>query len=434
MKKILIITNLYHASPRIPGLCKYLPEFGWEPVVLTMPLGENPEANFGPPNNFKEKVRTIETPYYNIVGFVKKFFGLKPNISSRDQVKKKFGKKTGEKSLMEKLIILGASIIAYPDECWGWKPFATKAGLKLTQEERFDAILSSSSPVISHLISKAIKTKRNIPWVADMRDLWTQNHNYQYPKLRKFFETRLEIKTLSTADAFTTVSEPLVGHLKSRYNKKTYSIPNGFDPEIVNDPAAPVTEKFTISYTGTIYIDKQDPTKLFAALRELIDEKKINPQKVEVRFYGVPQDWLEAEIKKFNLTDIAKQYGALPRSESFKKQRESQVLLVYGWEDDSETGVFPIKLFEYLAARRPILVTGGTEGEKFRKMIDDTRAGKHPITTEEIKKVSLEYYKNYLKNGKVSYNPNFEEIEKYSYRSMAKKFAEIFNQTQNEKR
>lgn len=435
MKKVLIVANLFHASPRIPGLCKYLPEFGWEPVVLTMPLGENPEARFGPPNDFKEKVRTIETRYRDVIGFVKKIFGLKPHLSSRDQIKKKYGKKSGEKSLMEKLIILGAAIIAYPDEFRGWGPFAIKAGFALAEQEKIDAILSTSSPVTTHLIAKAIKSKTKIPWVADLRDLWTQNHNYQYPAIRKFFETKLEIKTLLAADALATVSEPLVTRLRSRYKDRAiYSIPNGFDPDAVNDPASPLTEKFTVSYTGTIYTGKQDPAKLFAALKELIDEVAVDPEKIEVRFYGIPQDWLEAEIEKFGLARVVKQRGVISRSEAYKKQKESQALLVFGWEDEKETGVFPTKLFEYLAARRPILATGGTKSEEFRKLLDKTRAGKHAVEVEEIKKILLEYYQEYLKQGAVSYRGDAQEAEKYSYRSMAKKFAEIFDQIQNEKK
>ncbi len=428
MKKVLIITNLFHASPRIPGLAKYLPEFGWEPVLLTMPLGDNPESRFGPPNDFRKRVKTYETSFYDVVGFVKRLFGLKPHLSSRDQVKKKFGNATGGPTFMERLVILGAAVLAYPDECRGWRPFAIKAGKDIIPKEKIDIILSSSSPVTSHIISKRLKEKTGVPWVADLRDLWTQNHNYQYPRLRKFFETRLEKQTLSQANVLTTISIPLVEHLKSRYSDKSItSIPNGFDPEIVNEPAAPVTKKFTISYTGTIYYQKQDPTKLFTALHALIDEGKIDPARVDVRFYGIPQEWLEAEIEKYNLKGIATQYGTLSRPDSFKKQRESQALLFYGWEDPKEEGVFPIKMFEYLAARRPVLATGGTSGEKFRDVIKATGVGEDPITVKETKKTLLKYYEDYIKNGVVSYCPNIEAIEEYSYRTMARKFAEVFN-------
>lgn len=62
MKKVLIVANLFHASPRIPGLAKYLPEFGWQPIILTTPIDENARAHrFGPPNDFKENNRVIET-------------------------------------------------------------------------------------------------------------------------------------------------------------------------------------------------------------------------------------------------------------------------------------------------------------------------------------------------------------------------------------
>ena len=62
MSKVLIIADLFHASPRIPGLVKYLPEFGWQPIILTTPIGEDPESRFGGfPNDFKNNNRVIET-------------------------------------------------------------------------------------------------------------------------------------------------------------------------------------------------------------------------------------------------------------------------------------------------------------------------------------------------------------------------------------
>src|SRR3989344_2586999 len=428
MKKVLIITNLFHASPRIPGLAKYLPEFGWEPVVLTMPLGDNPESRFGPPNDFRKRVKTYETSFYDVVGIVKKLFGLKPHLSSRDQVKKKFGNITGGPTLMEHFIILGAAILAYPDECRGWKFPAIKAGKTIIPKKKIDVILSSSSRFTSHIISKKLREKTGAPWVADLRDLWTQNHNYQYPKLRKFFETKLEIRTLSQANALTTISVPLVEHLQSRYkNKNIYSIPNGFDPEIVNEPPTFLTKKFTIAYTGRIYTQKQDPMKLIRALKELIEKGNIDSNEIEVNFFGEKLIWLDNEIEKFGLKNIVHQYNQIPREEIIKKQRESQVLLLLCWEDESEKGVCPKKTFEYLAAQRPILATGGSKEEVVKKIINDLNAGMNATTTKEIKKVLMNLYKKYKEKGFVAYNGNKEKINEYDYRAMAKKFAEALN-------
>lgn len=430
MRKVLIITNLFHASPRIPGLSKYLREFGWEPVILCTPLGKNSQSRLGPPNDFAEKFRVIEVNYPDTIGKIKKMLGFREGEGSRIQIEKKLGgeKKSLLRALLRKIIILGATFLAYPDETRFWRKPATKKAMELLGSEHFDAILSSSSPATSHRIAQAAAKESGLPWVADLRDLWTQNHNYLYPKLRKRIEEKLEWRTLKDADAMTTVSDALAEELKSRFHlDQTYNIPNGFDPEMVNDPPAPLAEKFTITYTGSIYVGKQDPKKVLKALRELIDEQSIDPKIVELRFYGAKQGWLQDDIERFLLRDTAIQHGPISRPESFLRQRESQVLLVFGWEDPYKIGVFPIKAFEYMAARRPILATGGTPEEKFKLMLEETGTGLHGIEIERIKEIILTYYAKYLNNGSVPFLGIQEEIDHYSYRAMAKKFAAVLD-------
>jgi len=72
----------------------------------------------------------------------------------------------------------------------------------------------------------------------------------------------------------------------------------------------------------------------------------------------------------------------------------------------------PLKIFEYFAARRPILVTGGTPKELFRIMIDKTKTGQHAISVSDIKDGLKKYYEDYLKNGAVSYHGIQEEMDK----------------------
>jgi hypothetical protein len=154
MRKVLIIANLFHASPRIPGLAKYLPEFGWEPIILTTPIGENPEARFGPPNDFKNNNRVIETDCPPVLEFWQKLLSLNQTEDVGLQVKKHFNI-TSEKSaypFLRWLYKKGGSITKYPDAEKGWKPFAIKAGDDLLQPEDIDAMISSSSPVTSHII------------------------------------------------------------------------------------------------------------------------------------------------------------------------------------------------------------------------------------------------------------------------------------------
>ena len=315
-------------------------------------------------------------------------------------------------------------IAHYPDSEKGWKPFAVKAGDELLQKEDIDAMISSSSPVTTHIIAKELKKKHKVPWVADFRDLWTQNHNYSYSPLRKLFENRLELETLSTADALVTVSRLWAKELGILHKREVYTVTNGFDPDKMSDEKANLT-KFTITYTGQIY-GKQDPSKLLFALKDLISRGAIDPKDVEVRFYGPVDGSLAKKTEKYQLSAIVRQYGTVPREVSFEKQRESQLLLLLKWEDPRERGWYSGKIFEYLAAKRPILATGGTD-DVITELLNRTNAGTDAQTIEDVKGALRKLYAEYKLRGEISYQGNAEKVSRYSYREMARKFAEIIN-------
>ena len=383
---------------------------------MTTPLGENPDSRFGPPNAFRENNRVIETYGYSLP------YGKKRLTS------KKYSR---IRPFLKSLYNYYREITHYPDSEKGWKPFAVKAGDKLLQNEDIDAMISSSSPVTSHLIAKELKSKHKIPWVADFRDLWTQNHNYPYSTFRKFFERKLEIKTLSPADALVTLSPPAAEKLKILHKRKRiYMITNGFDPDKMGNGKANLTSKFTITYTGQIY-KKQDPSKLLAALKDLISERAIDPKDVDVRFYGPENVLLAKKIEEYRLSATVRQCGIVPREISFEKQRESQLLLLLKWEDPLERGIYTGKVFEYLAAMRPILATGGTN-DVVKELLTETSAGIDAQTVEDIKSTLRKLHAEYKLRGKVSYQRNAEKVDKYSYRENAKKFVEVINATLHE--
>ena len=419
MKKVLIIAYEFPPNPgvggfRIQGLAKFLPEFGWEPTILTITSAEKPNTQF----------RVIQTPYFDVIGSWKKRFGLE----TEEGVKKQFGITThkNKKSLIDFILIFLQEIIAYPDAQKGWYKYAVKAGGEFLQEEDIDAMISTSSPVTSHIIAKELKIKHKIPWVADFRDPWSQNHNYPYGHIRKFFDRRLELKTLLPADALVTVSPPWAKNLSVLHRgKTTYTITNGFDPAEMNTKSFGLTSKFTITYTGRIYTGKQDSSKLFAALRDLISDGTMDQNDVEVRFYGHEVDWLASEIEEYGLSAIAKHYGIVPREISFEKQRESQLLLHLTWEGGEKAG-YSLKLFEYLAAQRPILAIG-LGNDMTRELLDETKSGIYAPTVGDIKRILRELYSEYKSKGEISYNGDRKKIDKYSYREIARRFVKILD-------
>lgn len=438
MKKVLIIANLFYASPRIPGIAKYFLEFGWKPTILTVPMRENFYYRLGVSSEFKEKVRIIETPYQgDIFWFWRKlfkFFGFKTNESILNQLKEKMGI-TSKRSIIDCIFYLYQTVFCYPDEEKKWKKPALDIADKLLKKEKFDAFISSSSPVTVHIVAKELKRRYRIPWIADLRDLWTQNHYYPYSRIRKFFEQKLELRTLKKADALVTVSLPWANKLKKMHKKdKTYIVTNGFDLEENNRLSVNLTNKFTITYTGTIYTDKQNPSKFFQALKKLIERKEIDPGDIKVRFYGHKKKWLDKEIENYQLSDIVKQYGVISRNMSLQKQKESQLLLLLNWEDPEEKGVIPGKIFEYFVAKRPILATGGFGSDMVEKLLNKTKAGVYCKEIEDIKENLKKFYSEYKQKKVIDFTGEWQEIKKYSYRKSAEKFVQILNLiTQHEK-
>lgn len=434
MKKVLIIANLFHASPRIPGLAKFLPEFGWAPVILTTHLGDNPTSSFGPSDDFKNKFEVLEVDSPPSLHFIRHALGFNQDLNVGVQIKDKFNIKPNRPlaySPLSRLYRMGEAIANYPDAEKGWKPFAIEAGERLLKNGDIEAMISSSSPVTSHIIAKELKLKYGIPWIADLRDLWSQNHNYHYGPIRSLFDRRLELKTLRIADALVTVSPICANELGTLHKRDAYTITNGFDPDKMKTDDIKLTSKLTITYTGQIYTGRQDPSKLCSALNDLIKEELANPEDIEVRFYGPYNELLAKYIRDYGLQDVVGQYGMVPRESSFERQMESQLLLLLNWDGEigkeSDRGVYPLKIFEYLAAQRPIIATGGPGHDVVEALLDETGAGTYAMSVEEIKSTFIELYSEYKKRGEISYNGDPEQVIKYSYRMMARKFAEILD-------
>jgi len=416
MKKVLIITYLPYAIPRIPGLAKYLPEFGWEPLIMTPHCSQAAGS----------QLRIIETPYRDALAPVKKLFGLNAGENDiRKRVKERVGI-SSRKSPIDSVLTVGGAIINYPDAEKGWKPFAISEGGRLLREENIDVMVSSSAPVTSHIVARKLKQEYGTPWLADLRDLWSQNHNYSYGPLRRLIDRRLELKTLAAADALVTVSQPWADRLSALHRGKTvYTITHGFFPEEVNDPPAKLTAKFTITYTGSIY-NGHDPAKLFTALRSLLSDGILNPDDIEVRFYGQEAEWLDKEIEQYNLSSVVRQYGLVSKDTAVKKQRESQLLLRLKWESSGERGAYGGKTLEYLGARRPILATGGSN-DVVSELLEETGAGISALSVEDIRTVLKKWYQEYQQHGSVTYQGDRLAINRYSCRELSRHLAGILD-------
>ena len=427
MKRVLIIT--YHFPPRptigsvrLRGLAKHLPEFGWKPVILTSEFPGDPEPG----------VEVVQTPFDDIVRRWKNRLGLNPDEMLRQQIGTPSSSKRGKlKGRFVKYVAKAATdIVAYPDIEKGWYKFACAAGHEIMRQGNINAVISSSPPATCHLTAKNIKDRWNVPWIGVLRDLCTQaslsldNHTF----LRQVIERRLESRTLSRADALAAVSEPLAQVLRELYvGKPVYEVLNGFDSEEANFVLPNgLTDKFTITSTGSLYDCLRNPSDLFAATKELISEGFMDPSRVQIRFYGRPEICLERMIERHELRQIVKRYGVIPREMALEKQRESQLLLLLNWDTQSTLKACtpPAKLFEYFAAGRPTLSLGKSGGG-VKELLDKTGAGIHAATMDDIKNFLKKCYSEYESEGEVIYRGRKAEVDKHNQREMARKFSDI---------
>ena len=419
MKRVLLIAYAYPPCGEIgairpAGLAKYLPRFGWEPTVLTVKL-PGPRPNWAP---------VIETGDEDVLQTWKTRLGFEGKRTLHEQLGLPVTQKRDAHLIHTKVLFAMRYLLAFPDSAKGWIPFATQALYEIKKSMTVDAVLTTSPPVSAHMIGQKAKEMFGCPWVADLRDLWSQNLA-QGNDLVRLLERSVERNTLRDADALVSVSEPWAGRLREYYpSKSVFSITNGFDADDFRPRSEALTPAFTITYTGRLYEGKRDPTPLFEAIQELIQEGLLAREVVRVRFYGSIEPWLPALVRSFGLEDVVEVAGTVSRDEALRRQRESQALLMLCWSDLRETGQHTGKVFEYLGARRPVLAIGGSRGV-VTELLEQTKSGVHVQSKEELKSTLLRWYAEHHQTGRVLYRGEERKIHSYTHEEMAKKFAEV---------
>ena len=254
------------------------------------------------------------------------------------------------------------AIFYFPDAEIGWLPFAERAGRKLLRRWQPDVIVASSGPPTALLIANHLASRHGLPWVAEFRDLWTDNHLYPHPQWRRRIERQLEVGVVSRAAGLITVSEPLADRLRRNYVVPVEVVYNGFDPGDYGDgPTGPVDHRLTIVYTGWLY-EQQDPTPLFEALGSFGTGAK----NVRLIFYRSDHLRVHRLARKYGVDDLVETRAGVSFMDSLLAQRTADVLLHVSWNDPLESGIFSGKLMQYLGARRPILSVGDTSSAPAR--------------------------------------------------------------------
>lgn len=431
-KKILIVSFAFppisgSGVQRVVKFAKYLPKFGWEPIILTVKSAIFSAYRLSPLDELNKGIKIFRTYFIDFLKIKKKIAGEGTIMPSYDSGYKaaKIQKKSG---LLNFFLKFFNQYFLVPDDKIGWIPFAVKEGLKIIKEENIDLIYTTGDPFSVFIIGYLLKKFTGKKWIVDYRDSWTDFSLYGpfRGNLRKKTEVFLEYHILKNVDKIISVSPLINEKLQSRYhriNKNKYEfLSNGYD---VNDFYEIKKERvkdcrFVITYTG-IFDGMRSPEMFLIALKELLNKNNELKNNVEVRFIGVSlNENINEMIEKHNLKNIVKFLGYKEHEECIKEIVNADVLLLI--QNYNNLEAYSGKIFEYLHTGNPILGIVPPEGCA-GKLIRETNAGIviKENNVEEIKKAIKELYYN---RGT---NPDREKINEYSRYKLTEKLVLILN-------
>jgi glycosyltransferase involved in cell wall biosynthesis len=243
-------------------------------------------------------------------------------------------------------------------------PFALPRAVALGARGKVDCVVTSSPPHSGHLIGLALRA-RGVPWVADLRDGWTFDPSRpRYPTAaQRRLDARLEALVARRADAVVGVTAPIAEDLAERLGARATTITNGFDPELVagaDGDAARLLDprRHSLVHTGTVgYAGRGrsfDP--LVEAVARLRERAPAVAERLELVFAGPAAAHERELLESPALRGVVTLVGSVPHATALGLQRAADSLLVVAGEQ--HRSVATGKLYEYLAAGRPILVLG----------------------------------------------------------------------------
>lgn len=426
MKKVLIITY-YWPPAGGPGVqrwlkfVKYLPGFDIEPIVYIPENASYPIIDEELCNEVNPEVEVLTQPIkepYKIA----RLFSKKStqNISSGiipDERKQ---------SLSEQLLLFIRGNFFIPDARIGWVKPSVEYLSEYIKINPIDIIITTGPPHSLHLIGKQLKEQFNIPWIADFRDPWTTIGYHKKLKLTTSAAQKhktLEKEVLNEADRILVTSPSTKKDFKQITQQPIDVITNGYDIEHIEKK--PLDKKFTIAHIGSLLSDR-NPRVLWKALAELIKNNSDFKQDFELKLAGKVSTQILNTLDEFKLSPYVNNMGYISHQQAITEQRTSQVLLLLEIDSEETRAIIPGKLFEYMAAERPILAIG-PEKSDVDALIKQTNTGQYFCYDEKdriadcIEKMYQQYSENKLKSYGIG-------LQYFSRKKLTQKLAEIIHQ------
>ncbi len=416
---------------------KYLPQFGWQPYVVSASHSEVCVDGLDktllkdiPKDTFIRGIKPIRPPSLEIASDV--FFSFLARRSSGflSRIIKRL-----RAGLKWRLKLLDFIIRSTPDQFFYWSILSIPSSLYLIKKYKIRLIYVSAPPYSSFLAGVFLKIFTHKRLVVDFRDPWSFQSGYKDDFRLPFFK-RLHRLVVNKADKVINVNHIFTNEMfhifNARNRKKFVCITNGFDPEdfskeIYSNPKnSDQNGKIIMSHIGFAY--GNIPISLFQGLELLKSENEEIANKIEIRFVTLLSSKDQSYLNKSTIKDLVRVEHRVNHPTAIKYMCNSDILLLLIRNDGYGAKIHCGKLFEYINSGTPILALApkGIASE----VIEETVTGitLSPSDTAGIAKTLREIVTDYDGFRRKYFYPDKKSIEKYSRKELTKKLAETFNE------
>lgn len=434
-RKVLIVTYYWPPASgpgvqRVLKIAKYLPEFGWQPIILTPARGEFPALDETllqevPPATLVVKTASLEP---NVL--YKKFVG----IEAREHIP--LAVLAEEKLNWRKKLAHWVRLNFFiPDAKIGWYPFALRAGKKIIRRHKPQLILSSSPPPTVQLIAKKLARWGGLKWVADFRDPWTDIFYYQKQTklpLSEKLDRRLEQSVLQQADKVLAVSPSNLRRLSQKADPaKFHVLYNGYDAADMHPPRRQETSEenlFSLVFVGNMKAT-HNCEALWRALQNSLKEDPRLRKAFRLKFIGLSHASVQQSLENTGLLEKTDFMGFQSHHIAVRQMQAASVLLFIIPDAPDNRGILTGKIFEYLAAGRPILAVGPPDGDA-AKLLHECRAGSM-LDRNDIKGMTkriLELFDKWQRQALQEDVPDPEKVARYERKTLVGHLAQMMNE------
>ncbi|HUQ22066.1 MAG TPA: glycosyltransferase family 4 protein [Gaiellaceae bacterium] len=319
---------------------------------------------------------------------------------------------------------LASRRLLVPDENVSWNLTAIPAAIRIARKESVDVVLTTSPPNSVHFVGAAVKKATGAKWVADLRDSLVAHPHRRAESMAVRAKEKVDHGVARlvahSADAITCVSDAIAEEARSFSPRgRVETISNGCDFDDFAGLEYTPAERFRITHTGSFF-GKRDPRPFLTALAE-------SGLDVRARFLGdfrsADRQWADER----GLDDKLELIPYAPRQASLELQRSSEALLLLIPDAGGRgKGVLSGKVFEYLAAERPILAAVPPDGAA-ADLIRETGAGvvAAPDDVDALKRALGELHERFSNGGLPATDIPEETRYRLSRRARAEELAEL---------